>query len=421
MSIAIKIENLSKRYRLGVINRDMLYKDLQSRWANFRGKEDPNARIASKHDNRLEHRDEFWALRNVDLEVQDGEILGVIGRNGAGKSTLLKILSQITAPTEGQIKIKGRIASLLEVGTGFHPELTGRENVYLNGAILGMSRREVGRKFDQIVAFSEVEEFIDTPVKRYSSGMRVKLAFAVASHLDADILVVDEVLAVGDAAFQHKCIEKMNLLRQAGRTILFVSHNTGTLATLCSVGIVLKDGRIHGAKTEIGKAIQFYLSEFGSFTQTPIASRIDRQGRGDIRLQDIRLYSDGKPIQNSVRSGEDLTIEFKCQSAQTRVINDLDFRIFLHHNERGFIGKLCSSLSAKLYSTADKSAEISCYIPKLPLIEGVYFLECSIREKGIVQDLVHNALKIEVINGDFYRTGRPVSSGSGFLIEHSWS
>ena len=219
MSTVIKVENLSKLYRLGVINRDMLYKDLQSRWAKFRGKEDPNAPIGAKHRQRLEHGDEFWALRNVDLEVKEGEILGIIGRNGAGKSTMLKILSQITAPTEGKIKVKGRIASLLEVGTGFHPELTGRENVYLNGAILGMTRKEVASKFDEIVAFAEIDEFIDTPVKRYSSGMYVRLAFAVAAHLDPEILIVDEVLAVGDAAFQQKCMSKMQSASQdSGKT-----------------------------------------------------------------------------------------------------------------------------------------------------------------------------------------------------------
>ena len=243
MSTVIKVENLSKRYRLGVINRDMLYKDLQSCWAKFRGKEDPNAPIALKHDKRLEHGDEFWALRNVDLEVKEDEILGIIGRNGAGKSTLLKILSQITAPTEGRIKVKGRIASLLEVGTGFHPELTGRENVYLNGAILGMTRKEVRSKFDEIVAFAEIDEFIDTPVKRYSSGMYVRLAFAVAAHLDPDVLIVDEVLAVGDAAFQKKCIGKMRTIRSEGRTVVLVTHSMALAEALAHRCIWMEDGR----------------------------------------------------------------------------------------------------------------------------------------------------------------------------------
>jgi len=277
MSTVIKVENLSKRYRLGVINRDMLYKDLQSRWAKFRGKEDPNAPIGLKHDKRLEHGDEFWALRNVDLEVKEGEILGIIGRNGAGKSTLLKILSQITAPTEGSIKVKGRIASLLEVGTGFHPELTGRENVFLNGAILGMTRKEVRSKFDEIVAFAEIDEFIDTPVKRYSSGMYVRLAFAVAAHLDPDILIVDEVLAVGDIKFQEKCTGKMSQISKTGRTILFVSHNLPMMRQLCSAGCILDQGSVV-FRSDIAAALEYYRSD----TLKPTSEFIADQSKADL-------------------------------------------------------------------------------------------------------------------------------------------
>jgi lipopolysaccharide transport system ATP-binding protein len=295
MSTVIKVENLSKRYRLGVINRDMLYKDLQSRWAKFRGKEDPNATIGHKHDKRLEHGDEFWALRNVDLEVKEGEVLGIIGRNGAGKSTLLKILSQITAPTEGNIKVKGRIASLLEVGTGFHPELTGRENVYLNGAILGMTRKEVRSKFDEIVAFAEIDEFIDTPVKRYSSGMYVRLAFAVAAHLDPEILVVDEVLAVGDIQFQRKCLGKMQDVSTHGKTVIFVSHNMTTMNSLCSRCVLLADGSVQedgpvaevtnlyfksGLGQQSGTALDFGVEGFGDEVARLLSARlIDSQGR----------------------------------------------------------------------------------------------------------------------------------------------
>jgi lipopolysaccharide transport system ATP-binding protein len=244
MALAIKVENVSKKYRLGTINRDMLYKDIQSWWAKMQGKPDPNSRISYKHPNRLEKNDDFWALRSVCFELKQGEVLGVIGGNGAGKSTLLKVLSQITAPSEGRVFTNGRIASLLEVGTGFHQELTGRENVYLNGAILGMSRKEVAKKFDEIVAFSEVEEFIDTPVKRYSSGMYVRLAFAVAAHLETEILLVDEVLAVGDQAFQKKCLGKMQDISETGKTVLFVSHNLGTIKSVCSRGIVLESGEL---------------------------------------------------------------------------------------------------------------------------------------------------------------------------------
>lgn len=241
MTTAISIQNVSKAYRLGVIGHGTLREDLQSWWARVRGKEDPNRIIGSKE---AIEGDTLWALRDVSFDVEQGSVWGIIGANGAGKSTLLKILSRVTAPTSGQIKVRGRVASLLEVGTGFHPELTGWENIFLNGAILGMTKAEVRKKFDEIVAFSEIEKFIDTPVKRYSSGMYVRLAFAVAAHLDPEILVVDEVLAVGDAAFQKKCLGKMGAVAKEGRTVLFVSHNMGAVRNLCQQGIVLRNGRV---------------------------------------------------------------------------------------------------------------------------------------------------------------------------------
>ena len=224
MPSVIQVSDLSKSYRLGAIGGGTLRADVSRWWARLRGLPDPNLKLGEEAKSRLNGQ-EFWALKDISFEVRQGEILGVIGRNGAGKSTLLKILSRVTAPTSGEVRVKGRVASLLEVGTGFHPELTGRENVYLNGAILGMTKAEVKKKFDEIVAFSGVEEFIDTPVKRYSSGMYVRLAFAVAAHLEPEILIVDEVLAVGDGAFQKNCIERMAAVALGGRTVLFVSHN----------------------------------------------------------------------------------------------------------------------------------------------------------------------------------------------------
>ncbi len=243
VNTVISVENVSKSYQLGVINTGTFGGDLQRWWANLRGLPDPHLKIGQKdHGNR--EGETLWALRDINFTVQQGEAIGIIGRNGAGKSTLLKILSRVTAPTSGAIKVKGRIASLLEVGTGFHPELTGRENIYLNGAILGMTRSEIARKFDEIVAFSEVEKFIDTPVKRYSSGMHVRLAFAVAAHLDPEILLVDEVLAVGDAQFQRKCLGKMDEVSKQGRTVLFVSHNMGAVLRLVSTCILLDKGQV---------------------------------------------------------------------------------------------------------------------------------------------------------------------------------
>jgi lipopolysaccharide transport system ATP-binding protein len=257
----IQIENLWKEYRLGVISHGTLTQDLQSWWAKLLGKEDPNSRIVPlvKRQEKQIEGDRFWALQDINLEVKEGEVLGIIGRNGAGKSTLLKILSRVTAPSKGSVKVKGRIASLLEVGTGFHPELTGKENVYLNGAILGMSKQEVRKKYDEIVDFAGVEQYMDTPVKRYSSGMRVRLAFAVAAHLDPEILVIDEVLAVGDAEFQKKCLSRMSHVSQEGRTIVFVSHNLGAINRICSRASVICEGEmVFSGNSDDG--VSFYLN-----------------------------------------------------------------------------------------------------------------------------------------------------------------
>ncbi len=261
MSTVISVENLWKEYRLGVLGYGTLRKDAQSWWARLRGKEDPNLPVGYPGLGGNGRTDRIWALSDVSLDVKDGEVLGIIGRNGSGKSTLLKIISRITAPTRGVVRIRGRVASVLEVGTGFHPELTGRENVFLNSAILGMSISETKGKFDEIVDFSEIERFIDTPVKRYSSGMYVRLAFAVAAHLNSEILIVDEVLAVGDTAFQEKCTRKMNQIRRAGRTILFVSHNMKSIQELCERAILLNKGRLKDMSSDVGHLVRHYLGE----------------------------------------------------------------------------------------------------------------------------------------------------------------
>ena len=254
--VVIKIEDLHKKYRLGAIGGGTLHGDLTSWWARVRGKEDPNTIIGSKVYGKNET---FMALNGVNLEINKGDTIGIIGGNGAGKSTLLKILSRVTAPTKGSLKIKGRISSLLEVGTGFHPELTGRENVYLSGAILGMTKEEVDSKIEDIIEFSECRKFIDTPVKRYSSGMFVKLAFSVAAHLDSEILIMDEVLAVGDMKFQKKCINKMLDVANSGRTILYVSHNMQTIEQLCNRVVVLDKGTVkYDGNVETG--ISIYLN-----------------------------------------------------------------------------------------------------------------------------------------------------------------
>ena len=265
--IILKAENISKQYRLGLVGTGTLSHDLNRWWHKVRGKEDPYLKIGETNDRSLRGESDYvWALQDINFEVQKGEVLGIIGKNGAGKSTLLKILSRVTIPTTGEIKTKGRIASLLEVGTGFHPELTGRENIYLNGAILGMTKKEIKVKEDEIIAFSGCERYVDTPVKRYSSGMRVRLAFAVAAFLEPDILVIDEVLAVGDAEFQKKAIGKMQDISKAdGRTVLFVSHNMAAVRNLCTRAIVLKNGTA-AFEGNTDAAVDFYLKEGARLT-----------------------------------------------------------------------------------------------------------------------------------------------------------
>jgi len=268
--VILKIENLSKQYRLGSVGTGSISDDLKRWWFKIRGKEDPFLKIGDVNDRESKGDSAYvWALQDINFEVRRGEVLGIIGKNGAGKSTLLKILSKVTGPTTGSIKSKGRVASLLEVGTGFHPEMTGRENIYLNGAILGMTKKEITSKIDEIIAFSGCERYIDTPTKRYSSGMTVRLAFAVAAHLDPDILIVDEVLAVGDVEFQKKAIGKMkSISKEGGRTVLFVSHNMTTINTLCQKSILLENGRIlkEGLTEDI---IPYYLSSSQSEVMIP--------------------------------------------------------------------------------------------------------------------------------------------------------
>lgn len=293
MSTVIQVENLSKSYRLGMIGGGTLRADV-SRWlARLRGKSDPNLVIGQEHHARLMGQ-EFWALQNVSFEVKQGEILGVIGRNGAGKSTLLKILSRVTAPTSGEVRVKGRIASLLEVGTGFHPELSGRENIYLNGAILGMSKAEIRRKFDEIVAFAEVQDFIDTPVKRYSSGMYVRLAFAVAAHLEPEILIVDEVLAVGDAEFQKKCLGKMGEVSREGRTVLFVSHQIASVTRLCQSALWLDGGEVreHGPSDLV--CSHYVANGSGAAARREWDANGRAPGNEWVRLEYVEVLANGK-------------------------------------------------------------------------------------------------------------------------------
>ena len=307
----IAISNLSKQYRLGTISTGTLARDISSFYARYVGKEDPNSLVNTDNELTSHEQDNIWALKDISLNINQGEILGIIGKNGAGKSTLLKILARITAPTTGEVKIKGRLSSLLEVGTGFHPELTGRENIFLNGAILGMNKNEINNKLRNIIEFSEINKYIDTPVKRYSTGMKVRLAFSVAAHLDPEILIVDEVLAVGDASFQDKCLNKMNSISEEGRTILFVSHQLQWINELCERCILIEDGKIimdDNSTTVIDR----YLKNTDQRDSHGSKSLLDLRSNyntGALQIKKIALTGENKKVKNEFYFKEKITVK----------------------------------------------------------------------------------------------------------------
>ena len=312
--IVLSARNISKQYRLGQLGTGTISHDLNRWWYKARGKEDPYLQVGDTNDRTSKGGSDYvWSLKDISFDVRQGDVLGIIGKNGAGKSTLLKILSQVTTQTTGQIKIRGRIAALLEVGTGFHPELTGRENIFLNGAILGMTKTEIKSKFDEIVAFSGVEKYIDTPVKRYSSGMMVRLGFAVAAHLEPEILIIDEVLAVGDAEFQKKCMGKIKNVAGEGRTVLFVSHNMQAMASLCKNGILLKNGLID-EMGDMNTCIKKYNGLFNDSVigTMSIKDRLERSNSsGNVLFTKVQPYSNGKKTWD-FRYDEEITIQFEC-------------------------------------------------------------------------------------------------------------
>jgi lipopolysaccharide transport system ATP-binding protein len=373
LSTVIAVEELSKAYRLGVIGGGTLREDVNRWLARLRGKPDPYLKLGETHQKRQEG-DRFWALRNVNFTVQQSEILGIIGRNGAGKSTLLKILSRVTGPTEGVIKLRGRIASLLEVGTGFHPELTGRENIFLNGTILGMTKAEIRSKLDEIVAFSECSQFIDTPVKRYSSGMFVRLAFAVAAHLEPEILVVDEVLAVGDVGFQKKCLGKMQDVAGAGRTVLFVSHNMQAVRALCTRCLLLKDGALmqDGAPNAIVSRYQDDARRLEIGTDTAASDERLRRGSGSVRFHHLSLEDDRGNAKFEFDLAETIRVRLRYQVL--RPVANLAVAIRLN---AGAANEAVTTVRYRLASrglAAGDRGELLVEFPQCPLRPGEYAL-----------------------------------------------
>lgn len=382
MAKAIQVENVSKQYRLGQIGTGSLTHDINRWWHTIRGKEDPYLKIGEANDRSTKGSSEYvWSLRDINFEIEQGDSVGIIGRNGAGKSTLLKILSRVTAPTTGHLKVKGRIASLLEVGTGFHPELSGRDNIYLNGAILGMRKSEIKRKFDEIVDFAGVERYIDTPVKRYSSGMYVRLAFAVAAHLESEILIVDEVLAVGDAEFQKKCLGKMgDISRGEGRTILFVSHNMAAIKNFCKRAVILKNGKLE-FQGNTNSGIEYYLSS--NFENSSHFYSAPVQHKEKSYFKRIEVVDKANQSKSEFEFNESITFSFTANVIEKHLSAKFSFRITdvlerIVFTSEKFINEFLTSegelklkiqIPVELLVPNSYKAQFAIHIPNVELIE----------------------------------------------------
>lgn len=424
MSVILQAENISKQYRLGTVGTGTLSHDFNRWWHTVRGKEDPYLKIGEVNVRGSKATSDYvWALQDINFEVQPGEVLGIIGKNGAGKSTLLKLLSRVTAPTTGAIRTRGRIASLLEVGTGFHGELTGRENIYMNGVILGMTKREIDIKLDEIIAFSGCERYIDTPVKRYSSGMTVRLGFAVAAHLEPDILVVDEVLAVGDAEFQKKAIGKMQEISKGqGRTVLFVSHNMAAVMSLCTRGILLENGMIaFSGSTE--DTIAKYLTG-NKETVSDFSEFKDRTGKGNITFTKIIL---GNPqnTTNVFKLGE--KIGFHFDFVVNNKIDTNKFRILIgiyNEREEGIL-RFDSDANANLAMDNNlKNGKISCIMQDhLTIMPGKYSVNFALFNDGIMEDYIAGKVLFDVVNDNYLGGSKTLDNNSlaKVLYRHNWT
>lgn len=421
--VVISVKGLSKRYRVGVkeVSHDSLLQSaLHSIKAPFRGYH----KLKQLTHFTKEDETVFWALRDINFEVKQGEVMGIIGHNGAGKSTLLKILSRITEPTSGEIKIKGRVSALLEVGTGFHPDLTGRDNVYMNGTILGMTKKEIDQRFDEIIEFSGVEKHVDTPVKFYSSGMKVRLGFAVAAHLEPEILIVDEVLSVGDIGFQRKCLGKMNEVASSGRTVIFVSHNMAAVENLCTSGCLLDHGKM-SIQDKIETVINNYVHSFRVEKNDFFLGEVKRLGTGQVNIVGFTVANrEGSEI-TAVQIGDDLVLEFHYKSnLPVRNLN-VGFSILSVDTEQMLVN-FYSSYVGQTFDLTNSKGKLSCIIENISLSPGRYIIKAQLLENGSVVDYpVKGVGYLDILEGDYYGTG--VKSNSltrdqpPFLIKGKWT
>lgn len=403
--VVLKVEDVSKLYRLGELGTGTISHDLNKWWHKIRGKEDPYLKLGRINDRtKADDGNYVWSLKDINFEVKKGEVLGIIGKNGAGKSTLLKILSQITTPTTGSVKVKGRIAALLEVGTGFHQDLTGRENIFLNGAILGMTKHEIASKLDEIIEFSGVAKYIDTPVKRYSSGMMVRLGFAVAAHLEPEILIVDEVLAVGDQEFQDKCIGKMKDVSSEGRTVLFVSHNMGAIKSLCTTGLLLHQGQII-KQGSINDVISTYntISQ-KNLTNKNLEERMERNGSGVIKLVQFSISTENSENTSSLSAGDKCI--FKLVTKLKNETKGIPFYIAIIVKKS--TGERLFTLSTDFHRKKITPIEyntISFELNKLPLSTGKYTIDTFIWSDGEVLDEMEFVTNFTVTENDYFKYG----------------
>ena len=415
--IVIKAEDLGKSYLISHQTngkydtlRDVIVEKTKGLLSKIRGPECHTS----------QNVEEFWALKDVSFDVKQGERIAIIGRNGAGKSTLLKILSRITEPTTGRVLIRGRVASLLEVGTGFHLELSGRENIYLNGAILGMSRREIKAKFDEIVAFAEIEKFLDTPVKRYSSGMHIRLAFAVAAHLEQEVLIVDEVLAVGDSEFQKKCLGKMREVTREGRTVLFVSHNMAAIQQLCQRGLLLHQGKLIFSGTA-DETVRSYIGQVKTLTSTELGNRKDRTGTQWLKFMRVGIYDCEGDELRRVMSGQSIFVRLYYES-EKEINKALVFVSFnLRNNEGVLLTNMNSVDSGFSRLNIYRRGYFECRWPKFNFRAGEYDCNLFCSVNGEIVDWMQSAFIINVEDGNFFQTGKLVGAQGDVLIHHSWS
>ncbi|MEI6864475.1 ABC transporter ATP-binding protein [Flavicella sp.] len=418
--VILKVENLSKQYRLGTIGTGTISHDLNRWWAGIRGKEDPYLKIGETNDRSKKGESEYvWALKDINFEVKRGEILGIIGKNGAGKSTLLKILSKVTGPTTGVIKYNGRIASLLEVGTGFHPEMTGKENVFLNGAILGMTKKEISSKLDEIIEFSGCERFIDTPVKRYSSGMKVRLAFAVAAFLEPDILVVDEVLAVGDTEFQKKAIGKMqDISNTEGRTVLFVSHDMAAISSLCSICILLEYGYVK----EVGETKQVINNYLTCKTNTLLSNVFFKD---DLYLKSFKLLSKQRERIDFVLFDSTIIFEVEIESKR-EIVNDFILEFKVKSDSERVLSTFSTYLNKYQFKTnGGYSRKLSCVVDSVSLIPGKYSIDIIIIKymEGDKLAKLSDVYNFEVVRSNNFIFSNKIKSKfhGDFIMKYKWS